>query len=95
MYFASRELQENFEKPICAIALDYGYSDQTAFTRAMKTFHKCTPNDVRKGKNSIPNNKYHLKDFNDESKDTLVPKTYRAFENDEFISAALKRGFND
>ncbi len=87
MYFAGKELRENQEKPICDIALDYGYSEQSAFTRAMKTFFKCTPNDVRKGKHSIPDNRCNLKDFDKEYSDTRIQRIFRALENNENISS--------
>lgn len=87
MYFAGRELQENLEKSICDIALDYGYSEQSAFTRAMKAFYKCTPNDIRKGKSSIPNNRHYLKDFNNKHSDTRMQRIFRALENNENISS--------
>ncbi len=87
MYFAGKELRENQEKPICDIALDYGYSEQSAFTRAMKTFFNCTPNDVRKGKHSIPDNRRNLKDFDKEYSDTRIQRIFRALENNENISS--------
>lgn len=86
MYFAGRELQNDLEKSICDIALDYGYSEQSAFTRAMKSFYKCTPNDVRKGKNSIPDNKFYFKDFDVEHSDLRTQRILRAIKNDENIS---------
>ena len=87
MYFAGKELQGNLEKPICDIALDYGYSDQSAFTRAMKAFYKCTPNDIRKGRSSIPNNRYCLNDFSNEYSDTRMNRIFKALENNERISS--------
>ena len=87
MYFAGRELQENLDKPICDIALDYGYSDQSAFTRAMKAFYKCTPNDVRKRKSSIPNNRHYLKEFDNEFGDTRMQRIFRSLKNNENISS--------
>lgn len=86
MYFASIELRENLEKTICDIALDYGYSEQSSFTRAMKSYCKCTPNDIRKGISVIPDKKYALKDFNNETFDTQTQHVLRALKNNESIS---------
>ena len=62
LFFAGQELKLNLEKSICDISLDLGYSDQSAFTRAMRTYHDCTPGEIRKGTKSIPNNKFQLRD---------------------------------
>ena len=86
MFFASKELQENLDKPICAIALDYGYSDQSAFTRAIKAFYQCTPNDIRKGYCTIHDNKINLKDFNSDHGNTRIQRIFHALENNENLS---------
>ena len=87
MYFASIELRENLEKPICDIALDYGYSEQSSFTRAMKNYCKFTPNDIRKGISVIPNKKRAIKDFNSEDFDTRTQKILQALKNNENLSS--------
>ena len=87
MYFASVELRENLEKPICDIALDYGYSEQSSFTRAMKSYCKCTPNDVRKGVSVIPNKKCTIKDFINENYDTHTQRILQALKNNENLSS--------
>ena len=43
LFFAGQELKLNLEKSICDISLDLGYSDQSAFTRAMRTYHARYP----------------------------------------------------
>ena len=60
MYFAAQELKNDLDKDIIDIALAYGYSDQSAFSRAFKEIYDATPNDVRKGKVQISNNKKSL-----------------------------------
>lgn len=86
MYFAGKELYENPQKSICDIALGYGYSDQSAFTRAMKSFCNCTPTEVRKGIKSIPNKKYSLTEFNSENGDTRTQRIFSALKNNDDIS---------
>lgn len=87
MYFASVELRENLEKPICDIALDYGYSEQSSFTRAMKSYYNYTPTDIRKGISIIPNKKCAIKDFNSEDFDTRTQKILQALKNNENLSS--------
>lgn len=61
LYFAAKELIENRDRTICDIALEYGYSEQSAFTRAMKAFWNATPSDIRRGDFHIPENRYTLR----------------------------------
>ena len=68
VYIAAQELISNPGISIATVAAKY-YSEQSAFTRAMKTFFGCTPDKVRKGTCSIPDNKYYLDRFTSHSKD--------------------------
>ncbi len=43
LYFAAMELLRHPDKPICEIAVDFGYSDQSAFTRAFSAKYKIAP----------------------------------------------------
>ena len=67
-YIASRKLAHaaedlvNTDREIVDIALDY-YSEQSAFTRAMKSFFNVTPNEVRQKKLDLYHRKYKLEDF--------------------------------
>ena len=61
LYYAASELQCNTEKSIIDIALDYGYSDQSAFTRAFSTKFGFPPSNLRQ------KNKYHFL-YNDKYK---------------------------
>ena len=63
MYYASEELRFSKDKSIVDIALDFGYSEQSSFTRAFSAYTNLTPNDVRKGLDFVPNNKIRLSDF--------------------------------
>lgn len=63
LYFAGKELYENPEKSICEIALDYGYSEQSALNRAMKNYFNFTPNELRKGLIKIPDDKLRFANF--------------------------------
>lgn len=87
IYFAGKELQENLDKPISEIALDYGYSEQSAFTRAMKAFFQCTPNDIRKRNSNIPDNRLNLKNFNTNTEDSRLQHILHAFENNDNLSS--------
>ena len=82
LFYAANELQKCPQKPICDIALEFGYSEQSAFTRAFTTQYNFSPSDLRK-KNTIyvlENNKYHLEDFNTNSSDSRSDRIWREFE---------------
>ena len=64
LYLAFNELQRNRNKPIVDIALDYGYSEQSAFTRAMKNEYDMTPDEIRgKATDSQPFSLASARDF--------------------------------
>lgn len=63
LYFAAKEIKENKGKTICDIALEYGYSEQSALTRNMRAFWGVTPSDIRRGAFCIPENKYTLQEI--------------------------------
>lgn len=88
MYYASRDLQNHTEKSIVDIALDYGYSDQTAFSRAFKAHCNASPYEVRKGKVQVPDNKKYLNDICKENHqcDTRFERIIEAIKRDEYLS---------
>ena len=86
LFFAAEELRLQPNKPICDIALDFGYSEQSAFTRAMRAFYNCTPDQVRKGNAFIPNDKYCLKEIYNPETDSRVEHIFKQLENNEQIS---------
>ncbi len=48
LHYAARELVVSHNKSICDIALEYQFSDQAAFSRAIKAKYKFTPGEIRK-----------------------------------------------
>ncbi len=63
LYFAARDLIGNPEKSIFEIALEYGYADQSAFTRAVNKEYNRTPSELRREKSEIPDNREVLDGF--------------------------------
>lgn len=104
LYFAAKELVEHPEKPIVQIAHDYGYSEQSSFSRAMKQVYDYTPNVIRKKQITIRDNRIHFSDFHgansrlDEVLDQLKREgdvhgsDWDYFE--EFIEATSEYGFD-
>ena len=87
LFFAAEELCLQPNKPICDIALDFGYSEQSSLTRAMRAFYNCTPDQVRKGNEFIPNDKYHLEDIYHPEADNRVEHIFKQLRNNEHVSA--------
>lgn len=81
LYFAAKELSNKKDRQICDIALDFGYSEQSAFTKAMKDKFNCTPNEIRKGEAYISSYKYELKDFSEE--ESKIRNIIRKMEDEE------------
>ena len=54
LFFAASELVNSPDKAIVDISLEYGYSGQTAFARAIKKEFGKTPVEIRKSKESLP-----------------------------------------
>lgn len=86
LYFAGQELKYNTSKSISDIAYDLGYSDQSAFTRAMKSYHNCTPNEVRKGARTIPNEKHTLAECSGSNAESKADSFWRKLESAGFLS---------
>lgn len=89
LFFAAEELCLQPKKPICDIALDFGYSEQSAFTRAMRAFYNCTPDQVRKGKESIPNDRYCLEDIYHQEAGSRVERMVKQLKNAEYLSTNI------
>jgi AraC-like DNA-binding protein len=70
MYFAAQSLSNDIDRSIADIALEYGYSEQSAFSRAFKLYCQVTPLEVRKGNANISDNKYKLVDLCNENKNS-------------------------
>ena len=54
LFFAANELVNYPDRAIADISLEYGYSDQTAFTRAIKREFGKTPVEIRKDNKDLP-----------------------------------------
>lgn len=90
LYYAARELQSNPQKSICDIALDYGYSDQSAFTRAFTTKYSFSPSELRQKNvfHLLENNKYQYEDFDTKTADSRSSRVWREFERTGFMSGS-------
>lgn len=82
LYYASRDLVIRREKSICDIALDYQFSDQSAFTRAIKAKYGVTPNEIRKECLIPHEEQLRFDDFSGRKTDTQVAKLIRSLEID-------------
>lgn len=60
LYFAVQEMMNHPEKALVDIALDYGYSEQSAFTRAVSRTYRKPPAELKKSKQIIPDNRKDL-----------------------------------
>ena len=96
-YITSRKLAHAAEdlvktdREIIDIALDY-YSEQSAFTRAMKSFFNVTPNEVRQKKLDLYHRKYKLEDFCKEEANTQTQEIIYALKNNMPLSnASIKK----
>lgn len=63
LFYISKELVDNKEKSIVNIALEYGYSEQSALNRAIKKQYNCTPNEIRKNDLRFNDERLHFSDF--------------------------------
>lgn len=63
LYFAVQEMMNHPEKALVDIALDYGYSEQSAFTRAVKCAYGKTPAELRKSNEMIPDNRQDIEAY--------------------------------
>ena len=107
LFFASQELVDFPDKPIVDIALDYGYSEQSAFSRAIKKQYDYTPNEIRKQCKRFNDEKLHFADFNPQKNEygkrlqatinsvvgnSCIYEDYDYFES--FINATDEYGFD-
>lgn len=83
LYYVAQDLI-NTEDSISEIASRY-YSEQSALTRAMKTFFNCTPDRVRKGIDVIPDNKQYLADFIDQSTDEEIANIAKSIDDGSYF----------
>lgn len=83
LYFAGETLRCEKTRSICDIAISYGYSDQSSFSRAMKAYFDCTPNEIRKKHSSLPNNRFRFKDFAWKASEGWINKILSALDNND------------
>ena len=90
LYYAAKELKGYPQKAICDIALDYGYSDQSSFTRAFTTKYGFSPSEFRKDNiyYVLENNKYDYTDFDLKVTDSRSRKIWGEFERTGFIGSS-------
>ncbi len=81
LYLAARELLERPDKPICDIASEYKFSDQSAFTNAFRTKYGVPPKKFRTSYYiEVPNDKYYFEDFSPNPSDNYSDIMWREFE---------------
>lgn len=87
LFFAAMDLLRQPKMTISDIALEYGYSDQSAFTRAVSGKYKMSPNEIRTSwEVDIPNEKYLYSDFDPNPLDSRSDHMWREFERTGFLS---------
>lgn len=81
-YHAIMELKKDSSKTILEIALDYGYSDHSSFTRAITQHYGIPPSELRRNTRSyiIQNSKYHYEDFEENNTDSRSSRIWKEFE---------------
>lgn len=80
LHYAARELAMCHKKSICDIALEYQFSDQSAFTRAIKDKYNVTPGEIRKEALISSESRFYFDDFSGRKTDTEVARLLRALE---------------
>ena len=82
LYYAAKELLEDSKKSICDIALDYGYSEQSSFTRAFSSKYRVPPIEFRQKHAShlLENDKYYFEDLTSQTLDSRFRWICREFE---------------
>lgn len=86
LHHAARELVVNRDKPICDIALDYHFFDQSAFTRAIKEKYKVTPKVIRDEGLWSTDESFCLRQFTGGKPSTRVEKILRRLEVSDHLS---------
>ena len=80
LHYAARELAICRKKSICDIALEYQFSDQSAFTRAIKDKYKVTPGEIRKEGLISSESRFYFDDFSGRKTETEVARLLRILE---------------
>ena len=80
LYLAGQDLKFNTTRSIAEIALEYGYSEHSAFTRAIKTYFGCTPREIQKGETVLEDNKMNFSDFSQNTNKKGILESWTAEE---------------
>ena len=80
--YAAKDLLVRTDASICDIALEYQFSDQSAFSRAIKEKYGVTPNEIRKERLWVFEERICFNDFTDKKNDTKVAQLLRSMEID-------------
>lgn len=88
LYFAAMDLLRKPQMTISDIALEYGYSDQSAFTRAISGKYQMSPNEIRTSRDvDITNEKYLYSDFDSNQSDMRTDRIWREYERTGYLSS--------
>ena len=87
LHYAARDLVSSRNKSICDIALEYQFSDQAAFSRAIKAKYNVTPNEIRREGFGFHEDRFCLEDFAGKKAETQVAKILRHMEIYDYIPA--------
>ena len=93
-FLAAQELINNGDKKIVDVALEYGYSEQSSFSRDIKRYLGCTPKEIQKGKKTISDNRYNLKDLCEKNKESTNTRTQRILHDLETKGTLSSRDWN-
>lgn len=80
LYYAAIDLAIHREKSICDIALEYQFSDQSSFARAIKDKYHVTPGEIRKEALITSESRFYFADFSSQKAGSEVAKLLRNFE---------------
>ena len=83
LYFAVNDLRKRHDKSISDIAYDYGYSDQSAFTRAITAKYNISRSSWG---TDIQNEKYYFSDFDPNAPDMRTDRIWREFERTGYLA---------
>ena len=87
LHYAARDLAIRPQKSICDIALEYQFSDQAAFSRAIKAKYNVTPNEIRKEAFVFHEERFCLEDFAGKKAETQVARILRHMDIYDHIPA--------
>ena len=63
LYYISKELVDKPDVPIIDIAYDFSYTEQSSLNRDMRKHYSTTPNEIRKSRVYLPDEKMKFEDF--------------------------------